>query len=282
MKTIIYHILYRPMYNLLMFFVWLIPGHNVGVAIIMVTILIRLALLPSSNNALRKQKHMRDLQPKIDALKEKYKGDQQGQAKAMMDLYRDHKVSPWGSCLPLLIQMPILFVLYYVFRVGLDKSRFDMIYPFLPKPEMINTHFLGIDLAQPERWVLPILTGVTQYIQMRQMQVFTAPLKPGAKDMASMMSKQMMLLMPVMSVIIAMQLPAALPIYWIVTTVFAIGQQWLFIKKMRERNELAPVAGSAEPSSTEGANGEVASIRKIGQKLFKKKDVVVTVRRKGE
>jgi len=239
LKLFVKTILYKPLYNALIFLVWLIPGHNVAWAIIILTAIIRLILLPSSLKAARAQIKLRDLQPELAKIQAEYKDDKTKQSQAVMAFYKKHKVSPWGSCLPLLIQFPILIVLYYVFINGLGMQRFDLLYSFMPRPEFINTVWLGIDLAKPDRWILPILTGILQYFQGRQMMPPSAkatggkPADDKSGQMQSMLSKQMMYLMPVFTVIIAMRLPAALPLYWIITTLFAIGQQWYAARQIQ-------------------------------------------------
>lgn len=223
-KLILKAILYRPLFNALIFLVWLIPGNNVAWAIIILTIIIRLILLPSSLKAARAQIKLRDLQPEIQKIQAEYKDDKTKQSQAVIEFYKKHKVSPWGSCLPLLIQFPILIILYYVFINGLGTERFDLLYPFVPRPETINTIWLGIDLAKPDRWVLPIITGALQFVQGWQMIPRVKPAK--GQEMQTMMSRQMLYLMPVFTIFIAMRLPAALPLYWAITTLFGIGQQW--------------------------------------------------------
>lgn len=230
MKALIKTILYQPLFNALIFLIWLVPGHSAGAAIIILTIVIRLLLWPSSQKAMIAQRRLKDLGPELAKLKEKYKGDQQAFGKAQLEFYREKKISPFGGCLPLLIQFPILIILYYVFRTGLDTSHFNYLYPFTPKPDTINTSFFGINLSQPSKWVLPILAGGFQFIQSWQMMKqnpnpSAASGKADKNDMQQMMSKQMMYLMPLFTVFIARGLPAALPLYWIVTTVFAIVQQ---------------------------------------------------------
>lgn len=231
-KLILKTILYKPLFNALIFLVWLIPGHNVAWAIIILTIIVRLILLPSSLKATRQQKRMRDLQPEIQALQDKYKGDKQKQASELMDFYKKNNVHPLGSCLPLLIQLPILIVLYYVFINGLSTARFDLLYNFIPRPEFIKTFFLGIDLSKPDRWILPVIAGILQYFQGRQMMPPTSSEKPQkGQEMQAMMSKQMLYLMPVFTIFIAGRMPAALPLYWIITNIFTIGQQWYVFKE---------------------------------------------------
>lgn len=235
-KEVARTILYKPLFNALIFLVWLIPGNNVGVAIIILTILVRLLLWPSSLSALKEQKKMKDLQPRLEEIKEKFKDEKEKQARATMELYRSSGVNPFGSCLPLLIQFPILIILYYVFRTGMDSSHFNNLYSFIPRPNNINTHFFFIDLAKPDRLLLPYLAGIAQFIQSWQMAKLQG--RPKKKEEASTqdafqqaMSSQMLYMMPFFTVLISWSLPAALPLYWVVTTLFAVFQQWWFLKK---------------------------------------------------
>jgi len=233
MKHIINLILRQPLFNALIFLVWLVPDHNVGWAIIILTVIIRLILLPSSLSATRQQKRMKDLQPQLSALQEKYKGQKEKLAQATMAFYKENKVNPLGSCLPLLVQLPILIILYYVFQDGLSVNRFDLLYDFMPRPEFIKTVFLGLDLAKPDRWVLPVIAGVLQYVQSRQLTPMTTSAPDKNKkgpDMQAMMQKQMMYLMPIFTIFIAGRLPAALPLYWIITSIFTVIQQWYVFK----------------------------------------------------
>lgn len=265
MKEILKITLYKPLFNLLIFLVWLIPGHSLGLAIIVLTILVRFALYPFSLSATRAQKRMKDLQPEIGALKEKYKDDQKAQAQATMALYKERGINPLGSCFPLLIQFPILIILFYVFR---DVNRFDLLYPFTPRPGFINNNFLGIDLTKPELWVLPIITGITQFISSKQMQL-TSGGGGGSKgmDFQKMMTTQMIYIFPLMTVLIARSLPAALSLYWTVTTIFGIIQQWLVFK------------GSSKLKTQSAKPEEEKPSQEIAEK--KKSGVEVVVRRKG-
>ncbi|MEK7143040.1 MAG: YidC/Oxa1 family membrane protein insertase [Patescibacteria group bacterium] len=284
LKLILKTILYRPLYNALMFLVWLIPGHNVGWAIIILTIIIRLILLPPSLKAVRAQRRLRDLQPKIREIQEKYKGDKTKQSQAMMEFYKLHKVNPLGSCLPLLIQFPILIILYYVFINGLNTARFDLLYPFTPRPEDIKTIFLGLDLARPDRFVLPIIAGVLQFIQGWQMM----PAKTLSEDQAdkgqamqSMISKQMLYLMPIFTVFIAGRLPAALPLYWAITTLFGIFQQWWVLREKPAAISESPQAVAPIKKSSWLYNRLTKKALKEGETITKK-GVEVTVRRKSK
>jgi len=270
-KYILKLILYQPLFNALIFLIWLIPGHSVAFAIIVLTIIIRLILVPSSLKASRAQVRMRNLQPEIQKIQAQYKGDKQKQSQALMEFYKVNKINPLGSCLPLLIQFPILIVLYYVFINGLNTSHFDLLYSFIPRPEFINTMFFGLDLAQPDRWILPVIAGVLQYFQSRQLMPPTP--KGTQQDTQTMISKQMMYLMPLFTVIIAGRLPAALPLYWIITTFFGIAQQWYVMRenpkfeilnpKLKEENTIYnPKKKSEEKESTKKHGVEITVRRK--------------------
>ncbi len=229
MKALVFTVLYQPLFNLLIFFVWVFGG-NVAAAIIVLTVLVRFILLPSSIRATRVQQQLKALQPEIERLRAEHKSDPKAQNEALLSFYRTHKVNPFSSCLPLLLQMPFLIVLFYVFRNGLDTNHFSILYAFTPRPEALFTNFFGIDLAKPDLWVLPILTGAVQFIQSRQLQMGSKTEKPKAGDMQHMLSMQMMYIFPLLTVIIARSLPAALPLYWFVTTVFMIIQQKLIVR----------------------------------------------------
>jgi YidC/Oxa1 family membrane protein insertase len=227
-------IIYYPLLNLLVFFYNIIPGHDIGVVIIALTLLIRLILAPSFHKSLKSQKALNDLQPKLNDLREKHKDDKEGHAKAMMDLYKEHKINPFGSCLPLLLQLPILIALYQVFSKALNNNL-NGLYSFVQKPEHINPHFLGlIDLSQkssasPAGIVLAVIAGLAQFWQSKMMMSKTASTDATAKAM----QVQTTYVLPVISIVIAMSLPAGLPLYWIVTTLFAIGQQYYIIRKSK-------------------------------------------------
>jgi len=232
-KSIISKILYQPLFNALIFLVWLMPYHSVGMAIIILTIILRIILLPSSAKSIIAQKQMQELQPELDKIKEQYKDNKEAQSKATMDLYQRNKINPLGGCLPLLIQLPILIVLYYVFRSGLDTSHFNLLYSFMPRPEYMNDVFLGMKLSSPSIY-LAVVAGLLQFWQSKQMaprkSTNTASADKGAK-LQSMITNQFTYVMPVFTIMIAMSLPAALALYWSVTSLFSIAQQWWFARK---------------------------------------------------
>lgn len=226
--TIYNTIIYHPLLNLLIFFYNIIPGHDIGVVIIILTVLIRLLLAPSFHKSLKSQKAMNDLQPKLTELRERHKGNKEAEAKAMMELYKEHKINPLSSCLPLLIQLPILIALYQVFREALGGHDITGLYHFIKRPEFINPKFLNlIDLSKPSIY-FAVIAGAVQFWQSKLMM----PKAGGTQDLTTKaMAMQTTYVLPIISVVIALKLPAGLPLYWIVTTLFAVAQQYYIIRK---------------------------------------------------
>ncbi len=223
---------YEPILNLLIFLYNIVPANDLGIAIILLTIIIKLLLFPLSKKSLKSQKSLQELQPKIEELKKKHKNDKEGMSKAMMSLYKEHKVNPFSSCLPLLIQLPFLFAVFKVFREGFEDGILDLIYPFITRPESIDYISFGfLDLAA-KNMVIAVLAGVAQFWQSKMMLTKKAPIKTsGAKDenMMAVMNKQMLYMMPVFTVFIAMSFPAGLALYWLVTTLLTgLQQVYLF------------------------------------------------------
>ncbi len=222
-------LLYRPILNVFIALYNIIP--EAGVVIILLTLAMRLLLYPFYKKQVEAQKSMQDLQPKLNAIKSQYKDDKEGQAKAMMELYKSNKVNPLSSCLPVLIQLPIFLAVYQVLRKGLSNTEnFDLLYSFVAKPETIHTMFLGtIDLAG-RSIVLAVLAGLAQFWQAKMLVKTKAkPPVDGSKDedTMAMMNKQMMYFMPVMIVFFGLSLPSGLSLYWLVSTLFMIAQQYI-------------------------------------------------------
>ncbi|OGE84372.1 MAG: hypothetical protein A2846_01970 [Candidatus Doudnabacteria bacterium RIFCSPHIGHO2_01_FULL_49_9] len=226
----IFHILLtQPLLNLLIFIYNILPGQDMGLAIIAVTILVRIILYPSFQKSLKAQKELAALQPKLEEIKEKYKNDKEAQTKATLEFYKANKINPLSSCLPLLVQLPLLIALYSVFRSGLEGQISGELYSFVQTPAVINTRFLGfLELATPS-FVLALIAGMSQFVQSKMM---APPRNKDSKDKtANMMTLQLTYVMPIITVIIAQGLPAGLSLYWIVTTLFAIGQQWYIMRR---------------------------------------------------
>ena len=194
---------------------------------------------PFSIKSLKSQKTLQDLQPKIDAIKAQYKDQKDKLGAEMMALYKREKVSPFSSCLPLLIQFPFLIAVYQVFRTGLSNGSLDLLYPFISNPGEINAIAFGfLDLSKPQV-VLAVLAGLAQYIQAKMLISKKPEVKSlGSKDesMMTIMNKQMTFLMPIMTVIIGVSLPGGLVLYWFVVTLLTVLQQFITFKKKNKNS----------------------------------------------
>ena len=238
-------ILYQPFFNILMLFYVYIPGHDMGVAIIILTLIIRLALYPSYVQTLKAQRDLKKIQPEIDEIRKLHKEDQAKQSEELMKVYKTNKVNPLGSCLPLLIQLPILYALYKVFMVGLNTDSLWLLYKWFPQvPTEINPiflHFLHvpaleINLAAANIY-LAVLAGLSQLVQSWLMMKFNPTSQTGG-GVTKMINMQMMYLFPVLTVFIGMSLPAALALYWVATTVFTVIQQLIVMNQFNKADKL--------------------------------------------
>ena len=241
-------ILYQPLFNALILLYEYLPGHDFGVAVIILTIIIRIILYPLMTQSIRSQKILTELQPRIQEIQKKYKDDKAQQGRAMMELYQKEKFNPFGGCFPLLAQFPILIALYQLFWKGLRVEQTTLLYSFVPNPGAINSTFLGIiDLARSATvkidnithflWpniILIILVGIIQFIQTKMSYPKTRNIKKDGSQMfqfSGMMQKQMLYFFPVFTIFILWNLPSALGLYWLVTTLFSIAQQYLIYRK---------------------------------------------------
>lgn len=248
-------VLYQPILNLLVFIYNIVPGQDIGIAIIVLTVLIKLILYPFSLQSIKAQKAMKDVQPKIEELKKKHKDQKDKLAQEMMLLYKKEKINPMSSCLPLLIQLPFLLAVFRVFRTGLKAESLGMLYPFVHNPGVLNPISFGfLDLSKPSPY-LAVLAGAVQYWQAKMMVTKKPPPevanKEAAKDegMAAAMNKQMLYMMPVITVIIGMTLPGGLALYWFVTTLLMVLQQYWFFKKDNKKPEEQSQDISVEPQN---------------------------------
>lgn len=232
---------YEPIFNLVVWLYNVISGESLGLAIIALTIIIKLILLPLSQKSIKSQKALQEIQPKIDELKKKYKDNKEQMGKAMMNLYKENKVNPFSSCLPLLIQLPFLLAVFRVFKDGIENNL-SLVYPFIDTPATIHSMWLGIDLSKPSTF-LAILAGLAQFWQAKMMIAKKPQQKiEGSKDenMAAIMSKQMVYFMPVITVFIGLTLPGGLTLYWFLITLLTALQQVVVFRysKVKKEKEL--------------------------------------------
>jgi YidC/Oxa1 family membrane protein insertase len=243
-------LIYLPLYNLLVFVYNVVPLHDFGLAIIIVTLLIKFILVPLSKKQIESQKKMQELQPKIKAVQNKHKNDKEKQSRALMELYKENKTNPLSGCLPMIVQLVFLIAIYRVlFNISSASLIVDssQLYSFVHNPGQINRMFFGmidlvsviefskITLASLPHIILVLLAAGSQYVQTKMLMATQAVTASADKaDFAQMMSKQMLYLGPLLTLFIGIKFPAGLALYWLVSTGFMIGQQYYIQEKERE------------------------------------------------
>ena len=228
----LYHaLIYQPLYNGLVFLLDTVSFADAGVAVVILTICIKVILFPLSKKAIVTQIAMKEVQPEIDRIKGKFKDDKQEQAKKIMDLYKERGVNPFSSILLIIIQIPILFALYRVFNSGLPTINSSELYSFIGVPGHVSTIFLGwFDISHTKNIYLALMVGVTQFFQAWFMFAGKTP-EPATTggsfetDFAKNMSLQTKYVLPVVISVISYGLTGALAVYWITSNLFGIGQE---------------------------------------------------------
>jgi len=249
--------LYQPLINALIFLYHFL-FQNLGLAIIALTALIRLILIPLTLPSLKATAKMKELAPEIEKLKAKFGSDKQKFAQAQMELYRRHGANPAAGCLPQIIQLIILIALYNAFINVLNAQASpqklnSLLYPFnqLKDGAVINTNFLYLNLAEPDVFhfsglpfplpgLVVILAAAIQFLASKTSMPFaTATQKSAAKtpektdDMAATMQKQMLYMFPLMTILIGFTFPSGLALYWFVFSLFTVIQQYVLNKKVK-------------------------------------------------
>jgi len=234
-------LLYQPLLNALASLVSVIPGGDIGIAVILLTILVKLLLFPFSQKSIQNQAAMAILAPELEKIK-KNGGSKEEQARLTFELYKKHKTNPFSGCLLILIQIPIIFALYYVFYKGINFES-DLLYSFVKVPEQINMIFLGfVDLSM-KSLPLAILAGISQYLQayfMPQPKATEGGGNSFAESFSKSMQMQMKYVFPFLVAWIAYTISGAVALYWITSNIFAVGQQ-IYVKRT-ERQTLAEEA----------------------------------------
>jgi YidC/Oxa1 family membrane protein insertase len=223
-------IIYKPLLNVLVILYGSVAAGDLGVAIILMTLLIRALSLPLSLKTLRSQREMAELGPEMEKLKERHKGDQAAQGQAMMELYKQRNINPLGGCLPLLIQIPVLLGLYRVFLNVFKPESLQALYSFVPNPETIQTLSFGVLDLGLRSIPLALAAGAAQFIHA----LLSRPAQQTGQ--AAMLSKQMLYFFPLMIIVVSWNLPAGLALYWVVSTLLSIGEQW-YIKRSYKNAE---------------------------------------------
>lgn len=223
---------YQPLFNALVFLYQTIAFQDLGIAIILLTIIIRLILFPIFQKSIHHQMIMQEVQPKIKKIQEEHKGNYEKQSQAIMALYRDYNINPFSGFFLLLVQLPILIALYHIF---LNVSRPDFLtnlYSFIDPPTDISPWLLGlINLAKPNM-VIVGLAVVAQYFQGR-LALAKSPETRGTASLS--IGKKMVWIAPAITLLVLWGLPAAVSLYWFTTSIFSILQQKIVNKKLQDK-----------------------------------------------
>ncbi len=234
--------LYNPIYNLLVFLIDVIPGGDVGLAVIFLTIIVKLVLFPVSFGAVKTQMKMKLVEPELKSIQEKYKDKKEELAKATFEVYRKNKINPFSSIIILFIQIPVIFALYFAILKGLPIIKTDILYSFVQNPGHINMNFLGlIDVSRNKVFVLALIAGITQFFQaklampnFKKTETKTDSKEISFKDeMMKGMHVQVRYVLPLLTFFIAYSLISVIALYWTISNLFAIGQEYYIRKRVK-------------------------------------------------
>lgn len=205
-----FSILARPLFWILKIFYSI--SHNYGVAIIILTIIVRIPFIPLISKGQKSMKRLQDIQPRMAEIREKYKNDPQRMQKELMELYKKHKVNPMGGCLPMLLQIPVFFALYKVLLIAIELRG---------APFMLWIKDLSV---KDPYYILPIIMGATMVIQQK--------MTPSTMDPTQ---QKIMMIMPIVFTFMFLTFPSGLVLYWLVNNVLSIAQQWHMNKKLAKQ-----------------------------------------------
>lgn len=249
---------YAPVYNLFVLLISNIPWHSLGLAIIFITLIIRLIILVPQHHILVNGRKMQAIQPKIKEIQEKYKWDQAKIWMELLELYKKEKVNPMWSCFPLLLQLPLLIVLYWIISWITSAANYYYLYSPLKDFDIasINSNFLWLNLIKQEwkSWlILAILIWVAQFIQIKMSLSFTQKKKDHGKIVEkevkvddpvsefmpdpNIMNAFMLWWMPTMLAFSSYFFPSWVGIYWLIWTLFTLVQQYV-VNKMTDKKDL--------------------------------------------
>lgn len=232
---------FDPVYNALVFFIDVIPGGDVGLAIIATVLLVKMILLPVSIKAAKTQRIMKEIEPKLRSIKEEFKDNRQRQAEEMMKIYREAGMNPFASIFLIFLQIPIIIALYFSVYSGggvaLPEINTAILYSFVMVPVEVTMNFLGmIDITERSLF-LAVAAGVTQYIHFQFAMPKLPPKEAGAEpdlkeDFMRNMQTQMKYVMPVLITIVAYTISAAIALYFLVSNLTMIAQEY-WVRKHR-------------------------------------------------
>lgn len=234
--------LVTPLYNVYIFLIG-ITGGDAGLAIILLTLFIRIVFYPAFTASIRTQMGMQLVQKDLDEINKTYKDNSEERARRTMKLFKDKDIKPLSGFLALFIQIPVFIALYFAFfHEGLEHVNTDILYSFVQVPGQINTVFLGfIDLLTNGGIVLAVVVAATQYAAIRLSLLrgkAAAASLPPEKVLAQKMQNSLMLYgMPALLASITITLPGAVGIYFIAGNIISLGQEWIIKKQLTKKQE---------------------------------------------
>ena len=230
-------LIYQPFYNELVYVVSILPGNDLGLSIIVLTIAVKFLIFPFTHKSMKANKKMKQIQGEIDKIKERHK-DQKEQATKIMDLYKEHGINPFSGCLFSFIQIPLIIGLYWVFLKGFeDGIDTNVLYSFVHAPSHINFLFLNYFNLNERSIFLVLCAGISQFFQLRlsfpPSAKNTDVKKDGPDSFGDVFKKsfqtQTQYILPIVIVLVSLNFPAGVPLYWVTTNMFSIAHE-LFVK----------------------------------------------------
>jgi len=261
--------LYEPLYNGLIFLTSVIPGADIGIAVLLLTLIVKFAILPLTHASTKTQVKMRELNPKINEIKKKYKDNKEEQARKTMELYQEHKLNPFSGCITIIIQIPIILALYWVFFRGLhvDPELVDdfekipgyvntmllnreILYSFINIPDFLKTDFLGLVDMTGRSYVFALIAGISQYYQTKiMMPGDDVSLKPTGSlkdDLARSMKFQMRYILPIFVFVFAYIISAAVALYWATSNIFMISHEYIIKRSKKDEDKKESITAVSE------------------------------------
>lgn len=241
-SSFFYAILFQPLTNALIFFYNTLSFHDLGIAIILLTLAIRILLFPFFHKSARQQTVMQHLQPKLKAIQLEHKADRAKQTEAMMALYKEHQVNPFSGFLFLLVQIPVLITLYQIFLKSLSPEVFaPALYSFVHLPDAFNTMFLGLINLSSRSILMVVLAALAQFFQGRlAMPKRADPKAPMSTQ--EQIGRNMMYVGPLLTIFIFFNFPAAISLYWLASSLFSIVQQIVINKSLAKNGTLGIIS----------------------------------------
>jgi len=233
-------IIYKPLYNALVALIDILPGANIAIAVILLTVIVKVVMLPLNKKSIKSQMAMKEIEPELNKIRKDYP-DKQVQAQKTMALYKERGVNPFSGCLVILIQFPIIIALYLIFTKGINGGIIDpsLLYSFIKMPAEVGLNFLGTQITE-KSLIIAILVAGSQYFSLKQINDINkvkneTPVDPNekldfAQEFGKNMTKNMTYTLPVIIGIVSYQVSAAVALYFLTSNIVSIVQQTFILK----------------------------------------------------